>query len=125
MDIPSLRISHDAANKWLYTQWLGEHDESSVRLHARYVYACLATQPCTKILSDHSLLVSRSRYTTGGSQQYFERLSQQGIRHFAWVYSPSYCNRQVMEKAMAHAKCPAVAIFDEVASAYDWLRRHF
>jgi len=123
-DSPGLRITYDARNEWLYNQWRGQHDEASVQAGGLQVYACLAQQPCTKVLSDHSELhgdwlqgdVRLSRY-------YFNRLAALGVVRFAWVYGPDYRDRAAMERACCLLTRPVVAIFDEVASAYEWLQQ--
>jgi hypothetical protein len=123
VDLPGLRVSCDEANGWLYNQWLGEHDEASVKHYAANICACLAAWPCTKILSDHSGLVGNWQGASPWvGRDYFDRLAQQGILYFAWVYNLGYYDRVAMEKTLFYTTRPVVAIFGDVASAYDWLR---
>jgi|GEM_PF-1231767 len=124
LDTPGLRISYDAANHWLYNQWIGVYDEATVRERVQDVFACLATQPCRRILSDHSQLTgSWLSASVWIGEYYFDRLVECGITHFAWVYSAAYPDRLAMEKALSFTMHPVVAIFDEVASAYEWLHQ--
>lgn len=122
VDLPGLRVSCDEANGWLYNQWLGEHDEASVRQHAAFICACLTARPCVKMLSDHTGLLGTWQGASpwmGG--EYIERLAQQGVLYFAWVYNASCPGRAAMEQALSYTTRPVVAIFDDVATAYDWL----
>ena len=122
--MPGLRVSYDPVNTWLYNQWLGEHTEASVKVCAEAVCACLRAQPCAKILSDHSQL--RGDWQAAAAwvgQENFAHLAAQGIAYFAWVYSPSYTDRVAMERTLLYTKAPLVAIFDDLAEAYDWLQR--
>jgi hypothetical protein len=123
VDLPGLRVSCDEANGWLYNQWLGEHDETSVKHHAASICACLKARPYPKILSDHSGLVGNWQGASPWvGRDYFDRLAQQGILYFAWVYNLGYYDRVAMEKTLFYTTRPVVAIFGDVASAYDWLR---
>lgn len=122
LDTPGLRVSYDTVNKWLYNQWRGRHNEASIRDGAACVYACLARLPCTKVLSDHSEVVGDWQGAAPWvGQQYLDRLAARGIRHFAWVHAPSYYDRVAMERSRFFSKRPVVAIFHDVAAAYDWL----
>jgi len=123
-DSPGLRVSYDAANGWLYNQWIGEHTSATIKEGAEAVYACLSRQPCTKILSDHGLLLGNWQEATAWvGQQNFARLAAQGVTHFAWVHSPLYADRAAMEHTLFFAKMPRVVIFGDMLSAYDWLLR--
>jgi len=123
VDLPGLRVSCDEANGWLYNQWLGEHDETSVRQHAACICACLTARPCTKMLSDHTGLLGTWQGTSPWMGcQYFDRLARQGILYFAWVYNAGYHDRVAMEQTLYYTTQPVVAIFDDVATAYYWLR---
>lgn len=123
VDLPGLRVSCDEANGWLYNQWLGEHDEASVRHHAASICASLTARPCTKILSDHSGLVGNWQSAAAWiGREYFDWLAQQGILYFAWVYNPGYYDQVAMDKALYYTTRPVVAVFGDLASAYDWLR---
>ena len=122
-DSPGLRISYDAANGWLYNQWLGEHNGATVKEGAEAMFACLSRQPCTKILSDHSLLLGNWQEAAAWmGQQNFVRVAAQGITHVAWVHSPIYADRAAMERALFFTKMPWVVIFGDMLSAYNWLQ---
>ena len=123
VEATGLRVSYDADNDWLYTQVMGWHDQASIQLSANQVYSCLEHQPCTKILSDHSELLGNWNGAVPYLRPwYFERLAAKGVQHFAWVYAGGYYDRVTMERACYHLTRPSTAIFNDVASAYDWLR---
>jgi hypothetical protein len=119
---PSLCVAYDTANQWLYNQWLGVHDKESVRLSAETIFSCLATYPCIKMLSDHSLLQGDWQPAIPAVVQHnFERLASHGVRYVAWVHSFEYNDLVAMERVVRNMPEPLVGLFDEVASAYDWL----
>ena len=119
---PALLVSYDTTNQWLYNQWLGLHDKESVRLSAEAIFCCLATHPCTKMLSDHSLLQGDWKPAIASVvQQNFERLAGGGVIYVAWVCSLEYADRVAMEQLVRQLSRPVVNLFDDVASACEWL----
>jgi hypothetical protein len=119
---PTITVSYDTTNKWLYIQWQGLHTDESVRISSEHVFTCLATYPCVKILSDHSLLLGDwQACITSVVQQNFERLAAHGVFYVAWVHSFEYSDCIAMERVVRHVTQPIVGLFDDVASAYDWL----
>lgn len=123
LDCPGLRVSYDEFNGWLYNQWLGVHDAVSVQQHAAHICACHRQWPCRKILSDHSgLLGSWQHSVLWIGSQYLTTLAAQGVAYFAWVYAAGYQDRTSMEQALRFATEPAIAMFEDIASAYEWLQ---
>jgi len=118
-----LSVAYDAENDWLYTRMCGWHDLASMQISAYQVYNCLQERPCTKMLSDHSELLGNWNGAVPYLRPwYFERLAAQGVTHLAWVYAKGYYDRVAMEHSCYHLTRPLVALFNDVASAYDWLR---
>ena len=119
---PGLTVSYDEPNKWLYVQWHGQHDTESVRASAEHIFASLTAYPCLKMLSDHSLLVGNCQPAIPSVVQHnFARLAAHGVRYVAWVHSFDYDDLVAMERVVRNLPEPLVGLFDEVASAYDWL----
>jgi hypothetical protein len=114
LSTPGLEAYHDQARGWLYTRWLGMHTQASIAQAIYTLCGYLRGSSYTKILSDHSGLVGKwPAESPWLMQPYFDALAAQGVAYFAWVYNESPRN---IER-------PAVAIFKDVASAYEWLRR--
>jgi len=121
---PGLEVYHDAVQEWLYTRWLGRHTEDSIRQAIMAVCTCMRGHAYTKVLSDHSGVVGEwPADSPWEMREYFDYLAAQGVTYFAWVYNENRQNYATMQQALAHVENPAVAIFEEVASAYEWLRR--
>lgn len=123
INTPSLRISYDRPNHWLYSQWLGKHDMESVPKCAELIHACLRANPCPKMLSDHSSLTGDWQPALSTVQASFEYLARQGMAYIAWVHSPFYSDYLAMENALLRIARPTVAIFDDLYTAYAWLQR--
>jgi hypothetical protein len=119
---PTLCVAYDPPNQWLYAQWRGVHDTESVRAGAEAIFACLATHPCPKLLSDHSQLQGDWRPAIAPVvQRNFARLAAHGVSYVAWVCSWEYTDRVAMEQLLRQLSQPSVNLFDELASAYEWL----
>lgn len=122
VDTPFITVSHDPVNNWLYAQWQGLHTEESVRVSAEHIFACLTAYPCLKMLSDHSLLVGNWQPAIPSVvQQNFKRLAAHGVRYVGWVHSFEHSDLIAMEQVVRNMAQPLVGLFDEVASAHDWL----
>lgn len=121
---PSLSISYDPANEWLYVEWKGSHDELSAYTGGELVLHYLQARACSKMLNDNSLVTSdweKGAEWVGG--EFYKQLAEQGIRFVAWVAPPHWAARKSMETAMYYVVKPIVILFDDVATAYDWLTR--
>ncbi|RZK22434.1 MAG: hypothetical protein EOO63_18310 [Hymenobacter sp.] len=125
LDTPTLRVCYDAANQWLYCQWLGQHDGPSVAQHAQAIFACLMERPCRKMLSDHSQLLGDWRAAAPETVRHnFERLADYGVLYVAWVYSRDYHDHLSMQQVLRYPSRSTVALFSDVASAYEWLSHY-
>jgi hypothetical protein len=124
LDTPGLRVFYDKNRGWLYNQWLGIHNIWSVQKGAGEICACLHAHSYTRILSDYSGLVGSWQADAPWiTRAYFDRLAAQGIMYFAFVCHDEYHDRALLTQLLHDVKYPVVDIFDDVASAYDWLRR--
>ncbi|UOQ74848.1 STAS/SEC14 domain-containing protein [Hymenobacter cellulosilyticus] len=125
-DTPSLSISYDELNQWLYVEWKGQHNEVSAVTGGDLVLRLLQQYPCTKMLNDNSQVTSdwdKGAAWVGG--HYYDQLASQGVRFVAWVYPPHWRARKSMDKAMQFVTRPMVVTFDDLATAYEWLRTTF
>ena len=121
---PSLVISYDSANCWLFVEWKGQHDAQSAQSGGELVLHYLRQRPSHKMLNDNSLVASNweegARWV---GSHYYTQLAEHGMRFVAWVCPPHWSARKSMEVAMQFVTKPVVILFDDVASAYDWLSR--
>ncbi|TGE14159.1 hypothetical protein [Hymenobacter elongatus] len=122
-DSSSLSIAYDGVNRWLYVEWKGPHNEVSAVTGGDLVLRLLRQWPCEKMLNDNSQVTTdwdKGAAWVGG--HYYEQLAQHGVRFVAWVYPPHWQARKSMDKAMLFVTRPMVVTFDDVATAYEWLR---
>ncbi|GAB2962165.1 hypothetical protein GCM10027048_33210 [Hymenobacter coalescens] len=122
VDTPGLAIGYDAANEWLYTDWRGEHDQASSQACCLLMLEALRRHPCRKILNDNSSVTRQTMQLTPWSRWWLGEMMHAGLQYVAWVYPRNFEARQATENAIRFIQRPVVASFDDVASAYVWLR---
>jgi len=124
VDTPSLTISYDSANEWLYIEWKGLQNETSVLAGFGLILRCLQAWECKKILNDSSLVTST--WASAGQwlgHDFFQCLAQEGIRYVAWISSPHWSDRRAIDAGLQFMTNPIIIMFDEIATAYAWLQQ--
>ncbi|WP_400193052.1 hypothetical protein [Hymenobacter sp. B81] len=119
---PGITISYDADNRWLYADWLGEHDQDSSQRCCLLLLEALRAHPCSRILNDNSNITRTSVQLTLWGSWWLDEMLAAGLRHIAWVYPRDFAARQATEAVVRFIQRPVVATFDDVASAYFWLQ---
>ncbi|WP_143435087.1 hypothetical protein [Hymenobacter roseosalivarius] len=87
--------------------------------------ACLRRFPCQKLLNDSSGVTGDWKLAAKWIGEYFfPLLADAGLHYMAWVYSPNYFSRRAINLALSFVRQPVIVVvnFEEVASAYTWLR---
>lgn len=123
LDQPGLSISYDHDNGWLYVNWQGVHDHASSRQCCLAMLAVMHQRPTAKILNDNSNITYTSIYLTDWSLNWLRDMHEAGLRYLAWVYAPVFPGRNSTEAIVQYLERPTVASFDDVATAFNWLRR--
>ncbi|MDF7811647.1 hypothetical protein [Hymenobacter sp. YC55] len=122
-DIPGLTIAHDPINKWLYVTWRGEHSEESSMAGCAMILNKVRQTKSTAILNDSSqVLDGWSEVVRWIGQEFFQALADNGIQAIAWVASQNWPARIDIERVLSYATRPLVDTFEEVESAYSWLK---
>ncbi|GGF11053.1 hypothetical protein [Hymenobacter cavernae] len=124
VDTQALTISYDNPNEWLYIEWKGDHDKTTVRTGFELILRCLQAWECKKILNDSSQVTSSWEVAAEVlNQNFFDCLVQQSVRYVAWVYSPQWSNRRAIDARLQFVARPIVIMFEELATAYAWLKQ--
>ncbi|WP_133273182.1 hypothetical protein [Hymenobacter radiodurans] len=122
LNTPSICIAYDHCNQWLYVDWKGEQCELSIRAGCQALLECLQRTKCQKMLNDNSNLEGpwqeASRWL---DEAFFHKLADAGLHYLAWVYSPNYLSRGIIDDALSCVSKPMVVSFEDLASAYTWL----
>lgn len=123
LELPGLAISYDHDNEWLYADWQGVHDHASSRQGCLAMLEVMRQRPSAKILNDNSNITYTSIYLTDWSLAWLEEMHEAGLRYLAWIYAPVFPGRKSTEAIVQYLERPVVTSFDDVATAFNWLRR--
>ena len=122
---PTLTLSYDHANDWLYLDWHGALDDESVVAGALKLLELLKQEQCSKVLNDNTritgLLADAAKW---GSDVFLPMLYEAGCRSFAWVYSPERYSQLSAQLAMEQTAAGiAIMPFQNRDTAAEWLQR--
>ena len=123
VDSPTLFIGHDALNQCLYADWRGEYNQELSRSTCRMLLAVQRQRPCAKLLNDYSSMTRSTVQLTQWGEQWLADMQAAGLRCIAWVLPIDPLVRQVTEDIVQAIDAPRVVAFQDVASAYSWLKQ--
>jgi hypothetical protein len=120
---PSLSISYDWSNQWLYLDWCGDLTLQLVQQSCLLIAECFFTQRCTRILNDNTNVTSiTSDVGIWLATEFLPNIEAAGVEYMAWVHSSNIDTQACTDVALFDLTTPVVALFNDVASAYSWLR---
>lgn len=123
IDTPALFIGYDADNEWLYADWKGEFNQETARQTCMDMLEILRRWPAAKMLLDNSNVTRATMQFTSWGVWWLAELQAAGLCFMAWVLPHDLLARQAAETTMQAIVHPRVGTFDDVASAYAWLRQ--
>ncbi len=123
-DAPTLTISYNYDEEWLYLDWHGNLDDETVMAGALKVLELLQQERCAKVLNDNTrvsgLWADAAKW---GSDVFFPQLHAAGCRYFSWVYSAERYSQLSAELALQQTTAGIIFMpFRELATAAAWLR---
>ncbi|WP_022823857.1 hypothetical protein [Hymenobacter norwichensis] len=118
-----MSISYDWSNQWLYLDWCGDLTLHLVQQSCLLITECFFTQRCTRILNDNTNVTSiTSDVGIWLATEFLPNIEAAGVEYMAWVHSSSIDTQACTDVALFDLTTPVVALFNDVASAYSWLR---
>jgi len=123
LDEPHIIIAYDHLNEWLYADWRGDQNLTTVQHGALEMLRLMQQQRCQKVLNDNTNVTSMwSEAAEWGGKEWFPAMTAAGLHYFAWVYSPNLYSRLSTDLTLQFtAGNPVVATFDELETAKAWL----
>lgn len=119
----NLFISYDRSNQWLYLDWCGDLTLRSVQQSCLLVAECFLAQNCTRILNDNTNVTSITPDVgIWLATEYLPHIEAAGVEYMAWVHSSNIDTQACTDVALFDLMTPVVALFNDLASAYSWLR---
>ncbi|HEX8330007.1 MAG TPA: hypothetical protein VF629_20895 [Hymenobacter sp.] len=125
LEEPHITIAYDHLNEWLYADWHGDQDLTSVQHGAMEMLRLMQVQRCHKVLNNNTRVTSMwSEAAEWGGKEWFPAMTAGGLRYFAWVYSPNVYSRLSTDLTLQFAgDSPVVATFDDIDTAKSWLQQ--
>jgi hypothetical protein len=109
---------------WLYADWKGYQSVDMVKAGCEEMLRQLGTRKLNRVLNDNThvsgIWVGAASWV---ATDWFPRMREAGLRHFAWVRSPSRLSYISARTALEQAPSDTAEMFDDLGSAEDWLRR--
>jgi hypothetical protein len=124
--LPSLHLSIDSAQRWLYAEWRGEQTEETIRQGCELVLHYLEQQQCSKILNDNSTATGDwSAMAKWLATHFLPQAAERGLQYVASVYASGITSRYSTALALDYFRqdAPWALAFDDLALACTWLER--
>jgi hypothetical protein len=119
-----LSITYDAANKWVYSNWLGYQTYDSVVSGAEACLVSLQENQCPYLLNDNRHLLGLWDEAVGWTiTDWVPRVIELGLTHFAHVVNPDSMATLTADSLYhgVHRRLK-MRVFDDIEIAKAWLR---
>ncbi|QNE38613.1 hypothetical protein F1C16_03115 [Hymenobacter sp. NBH84] len=118
----NVKAYYDHANNWLYLDWHGEITLNSVRSNCLQLARCFLIRRYKRILNDNTNVAKVTPEVAPWlANEFLPHLRLLGIEYVAWICSPDMHIQNDTEIALEKLTSPVVALFDDMATAYEWL----
>ena len=123
LDESHVTIAYDRVNEWLYVDWHGDQNLTSVQHGGQEMLRLLQECRCCKVLNDNTGVTSMwSDAAEWAGKVWFPAMAEAGLQYFAWVYSPYLYSRLSTDLTLQFTTGQSVvATFDDLETAKTWL----
>jgi hypothetical protein len=118
----NVEIHYNQEEKFLHANWKGFQSVDLIKNGCEKLLELMKAKKCYSILNDNTL-VSGTWHGAAewGALDWFPRMNQAGLKHFAWVYSPSVFSQLSTDKMISTAKDEKIKTFGNPLEAQKWL----
>ncbi|WP_242918762.1 hypothetical protein [Pontibacter liquoris] len=119
-----IAIEYDNDDDWMYVNWRGIVSQHDVVAGCGEILRFVKERQITAILNDNTHVEGAwSGASKWVGTEWFPAIQESGVKHFAWIYSPSVLSRLSADKALKFVSNKTlIRFFDEYDLAADWLR---
>ncbi len=119
-----IAIEYNYEDDWMYANWRNTVTRQEVVIGCNEILRHVVERQVLDILNDNThvegIWSGASKWV---GKEWFPMIREAGVRHFAWVYSPSMLSRLSMDKTLTYATDEEfIKTFDDIDEATDWLR---
>jgi hypothetical protein len=119
----NIHIELNEEECWLEVDWTGLQTDDTVKRSCMIMLEILRDHKCSKVINDNSNVVgSWSEAVDWGAEVWFPAMMDAGLKHFAWVYSPSVFSRLSTDKTIDLTGKNIFKTFDDKQEAAQWLK---
>ncbi len=119
----NIDIHYEESDGWLHADWKGYQSVDMVKSGCEEMLRHLRDLRLSKVLNDNThvagIWVGAAYWV---ATDWLPRMREAGLRHFAWVQSPSRLSQISANTAVEQAPADTAVLFDDVDSAVKWLR---
>ena len=119
-----ITIEYDAVNQWIYANWIGYQTEASVMTGCEKMLEALQTFALSKVLNDNTHVIGI--WTPAApwvGNNWMPRMKAAGLKHFAWIYSPSRLSQVSTNESIQHTPLPdLIQTFYTIEEGKSWLQ---
>jgi hypothetical protein len=121
-------IEVNVANDWIYSDWRGYQTESSVMKGCEKILEAMVQNGFSKILNDNTnVLGIWTPAAKWVGSDWFPRMIENGLKQFAWIYSPSALSRVSTDEALnntpEHQLGDVIKTFYSMKEGKQWLAK--
>jgi hypothetical protein len=118
----NVEIHYNQEGKFLYANWKGFQNIDMIKNGCEKLLASMKAKKCYHILNDNTNVTGTWHGAAEwGALDWFPRMSQSGLKTFAWVYSPSVFSQLSTDKMVSTAKNEKIKTFGNPQEAQKWL----
>ncbi|WP_345948177.1 PAS domain-containing sensor histidine kinase [Mucilaginibacter sp. PAMB04274] len=116
-------ISYNEEHHYLYVDWIGFHNLHSVKDGCLKMLAYIRKYDCGRIINDNSQVIGGWMDACDWIiENFFPPAEQAGLKHLAWVLSPSLFSKLSAQYTVEHKETSVVIQrFEDNQAAHDWL----
>lgn len=109
----------------LDVNWIGYQNFDSVKKGCMIMLDLLKKNHCSKVLNDNTYVMGNwSEAADWGGEFWFPAMQEAGLKHFAWIYSPSTFSRMSAHKSIDITMGKVTAqFFTDIEEARAWIER--
>jgi len=111
--------------QWMDVNWIGYQNYDSVKKGCLIMLDLLKKNNCSKVLNDNTYVMGNwSEAVDWGGEFWFPAMQDAGLKHFAWIYSPSTFSRMSAHKSIDITMGKVTAqFFTDINEARAWLEK--
>lgn len=120
-----IEIKYLPEHQWLDVNWTGYQNYDSVKKGCLIMLDLLKKNNCSKVLNDNTYVMGNwSEAADWGGEFWFPAMQEAGLKHFAWIYSPSTFSRMSAHKSIDITMGKVTAqFFTDIDEARAWLEK--